>query len=156
MITIDRARQLLDFNLSLITIGDMKLPNFAWKPQQSKALSKDEFEKNYNYKGGIFKKDKTEIPKTCGVGIVTGFDNLEVIDVDLKVLPSLKDQQDFWNEYISFLKDNIDLNFDTKNEQVLEQVFKQNYELYINENEDKDINIDLSKKENQNKSKGHI
>ncbi len=109
MITIDRARQLLDFNLSLITIGDMKLPNFAWKPQQSKALSKDEFEKNYNYKGGIFKKDKTEIPKTCGVGIVTGFDNLEVIDVDLKVLPSLKDQQDFWNEYISFLKDNIDM-----------------------------------------------
>lgn len=49
-----------------------------------------------------------------------------------------------------FLKENIDLNFDTKNEQVLEQVFKQNYELYINENEDKDINIDLSKKENQN------
>lgn len=38
-----------------------------------------------------------------------------------------------------FLKDNINLNFDTKNEQVLEQVFKQNYELYINENEDKDI-----------------
>jgi hypothetical protein len=49
-----------------------------------------------------------------------------------------------------FLKENIDLNFDTKNEQMLEQVFKQNFELYINENEDKDINIDLTKKENKN------
>lgn len=49
-----------------------------------------------------------------------------------------------------FLKDNIDLNFDIKNKQLLEQVFKQNYELYINENEDKNINIDLSKKEIQN------
>ncbi|WP_212634852.1 hypothetical protein, partial [Salmonella enterica] len=47
------------------------------------------------------------------VGIVTGFNGLEVIDIDLKVLPSLKEQQDFWNEYISFLSDNID-DFDNK------------------------------------------
>lgn len=108
MITLSRARQLLDFNLSLITIGDKKLPNFPWKPQQTTPLNKDTFEKNYNYKGGIIKKDGTEIPKTCGVGIVTGYNGIEVIDVDLKILPSLKEQQDFWNEYTSFLKDNID------------------------------------------------
>lgn len=47
-----------------------------------------------------------------------------------------------------FLKDNIDLNFDIKNEQVLEQVFKQNYELYINVN--KDININTNSSNNTN------
>jgi hypothetical protein len=113
MITLSRARQLLDFNLSLITIGDKKLPNFPWKPQQSTPLTKDAFEKNYIYKGGIIKKDGTEIPETCGVGIVTGYNGLECIDIDLKILPSLKEQQDFWNEYISFLSDNID-DFDNK------------------------------------------
>jgi len=113
MINLSRARQLIDNNLSLITIGDKKLPNFPWKLQQTTQLSKDAFEKNYNYQGGIIKKDGTEIPKTCGVGIVTGYNNLEVIDIDLKILPSLKEQQDFWKEYLSFLKDNID-SFDDK------------------------------------------
>lgn len=104
MITLSRARQLLDFNLSLITIGDKKIPNYPWKAQQTKALTKDQFEKNYI---------STENNKTNGVGIVTGYNGLEVIDIDLKVLPSLKEQQDFWNEYISFLSDNID-DFDNK------------------------------------------
>lgn len=99
MITLSRARQLLDFNLSLITIGDKKIPNYPWKAQQTKALTKDQFEKNYI---------STENNKTNGVGIVTGYNGLEVIDIDLKVLPSLKEQQDFWSEYISFLSDNID------------------------------------------------
>lgn len=113
MISIQRARQLLDFNFSLITVGADKLPNFAWKPQQTKPLSKDEFEKNYNYKGGIIKKNGDEIPKTEAVGIVTGYNNLEVIDIDLKVLKSLKEQQDFWAELISYLQDHID-SFDHK------------------------------------------
>ena len=38
-----------------------------------------------------------------------------------------------------FLKDNIDLDFDTKDEQMLEQVFKQNYELFTNINKDIDL-----------------
>jgi hypothetical protein len=42
-----------------------------------------------------------------------------------------------------FIKDNIDLDFDIKNEQVLKQVFKQKSELYINVNED--INKDYIK-----------
>jgi DNA-binding XRE family transcriptional regulator len=104
MITLSRARQLLDFNLSLITIGDKKIPNYPWKKQQLEPLSKDAFEKNYI---------SNENNKTHGVGIVTGYKGLEVIDIDLKVLPSLKEQQDFWSEYISFLSDNID-DFDNK------------------------------------------
>ena len=104
MISLSRARQLLDYNLSVITIGNKKIPNYPWKQQQITPLDKESFEKNYI---------STENNKTCGIGIVTGYKGLEVIDIDLKVLPSLKEQQDFWNEYVSFLSDNID-DFDNK------------------------------------------
>lgn len=101
MITIDRARQLIDHNLSLIPIGDKKVPWIKWKDYQKTIVNKDKFSEYYSN------------PKTKGIGICTGYDNLEVLDVDLKVLKSLKDQQDFWSELISFLSDNID-SFDEK------------------------------------------
>jgi len=97
MISIDRARQLIDNNLSLIPIGENKIPWIKWKIHQESVVSKDKFEEYYHN------------PKTKGVGIATGYNGLEVVDVDLKVLPSLKDQQDFWNEYISYLQDHIDM-----------------------------------------------
>lgn len=100
-ISLERCKKLIDSGLSLITIGSKKIPNVKWKLSQVKPFNKDEFEINFN------------LPTTNGVGIVTGYDQLEVIDIDLKILPSLKLQQDFWNEYISFLKDNID-DFDNK------------------------------------------
>jgi hypothetical protein len=40
-------------------------------------------------------------------GCRAGFNDIECIDVDLKVLPSLPDRQKWWDEYISFLSDNI-------------------------------------------------
>lgn len=95
MITVDRARQLIDCNLSLIPIGENKTPWVKWKEYQTNIVTKDKFTEYYQNE------------KTKGIGIVTGYNNLEVIDIDLKILPSLKEQQDFWNEYISFLKDNI-------------------------------------------------
>ena len=52
---------------------------------QSVKLSEDKLLKNLKYKGGIFKKDGTEIPATTGIGIITGYDFLECIDVDTKV-----------------------------------------------------------------------
>jgi hypothetical protein len=100
-ISLDRCKKLIDSGLSLITIGDKKIPNTSWKITQTVALTKNQFEQNYL------------LPTTNGVGIVTGYNNIEVIDIDLKILPSLKMQQDFWNEYISFLNDNID-DFDNK------------------------------------------
>ena len=96
MITVERARQLIDCNLSLIPIGDKKVPWIKWKEYQTNLITKDKFSEYYSNE------------KTKGVGICTGYNNLEVIDVDLKVLKSLKEQQDFWNELISFLSDNID------------------------------------------------
>lgn len=101
MIKLERARQLIDSNLSLIPIGDSKIPWIKWKEYQTKIVNKDKFSEYYLNE------------KTKGIGICTGYDNLEVIDIDLKVLKVLKEQQDFWNELIGFLKDNID-DFDNK------------------------------------------
>jgi len=100
-------------NFSLITVGDDKVPNFPWKAQQTQRLEYDKFMRHYNYKGGIFRKDKTEIPATTNFGIVTGFDNLECVDIDLKVFSTAKEQKDFWDEYTGYLRDNI-LDFDDK------------------------------------------
>lgn len=96
-----RCKKMLDSGLSLLCVGSNKVPNFSWKIRQTEPYTKELFEKDHSH------------PTTCGIGIVTGYNNVEVFDIDLKILPSLKEQQDFWNEYVSFLKDNID-DFDNK------------------------------------------
>lgn len=75
-IPIERCNRLLDSNLSLIPIGDAKKPSILWTKHQTEIISKEEFSKHY------------EAAK--GIGIITGYNNIEVIDVDLKVLSSLK------------------------------------------------------------------
>lgn len=108
-----KCKKLLDSGLSLVCIGDKKIPNFPWKIRQTEAYTKEQFEKDWAYSGGIIKKDGSEIPATGGVGIVTGYNGIEVFDIDLKIFASLKEQQDFWNEYVKFLSDNIN-DFDDK------------------------------------------
>lgn len=108
-----KCNKLLDSGFSLLCVGENKIPNFPWKEKQSKSYLKPDFEKDYNYAGGLVKKNGDEIPATNGIGIITGYNGVEVIDIDLKILSSLKKQQDFWNEFTSFLKDNID-DFDSK------------------------------------------
>lgn len=50
--------------------------------------------------------------------------------------------------FIEYLKKEIDINeIDTKDKQVLKQVLKQKYKLYINVNEDVNININVNKDE---------
>jgi hypothetical protein len=46
-------------------------------------------------------------------GCRTGYNDLECIDVDLKIFESLQDRKEWWEEYYIFLKDNID-EFDKK------------------------------------------
>jgi len=92
---------MIDEGFSLITVGDSKRPNLKWKEQQTRQLSKEEFERNYS------------LDSTKGIGYCTGFNNLEVFDIDLKILPTLKAQTDWWEEYHAFLKDNI-ADFDDK------------------------------------------
>lgn len=101
MITLDRCNRLIDEGFSLLTVGNDKIPNFKWKNNQKEALNKWEFEQRFN-------SDTTK-----GVGIISGFDYLEVIDIDLKVFSTKKEKTDFWQEFYSFVNDNI-FDFDKK------------------------------------------
>lgn len=104
-------------NFSLITVSENKVPNFSWKQSQAKKMPWDKFSEQYNYQGGKTWVDKDgvthEILKTNNFGIVTGFEYLECIDVDLKVFSTAKEQKEFWDEYSGYLRDNI-LDFDEK------------------------------------------
>jgi hypothetical protein len=98
---------------SLLTVGESKRPNFSWSQNQSEKLNIDEFKKRFNYKGGITKKDGEPLQPTTAVGIITGFEDLEVIDVDLKVFSTTSEKNEFWNEYVETLRENI-YDFDKK------------------------------------------
>lgn len=106
MITLDRCYRLLDEGFSLITAAHDKKPNMkSWKKYQTEKISKNDFREAYE---NITTTSKTDI-----VGIITGFNQLEVIDIDLKVFSTLQEQDDFWNELIDYIKANID-DFDKK------------------------------------------
>lgn len=92
---------------SIITVGENKRPNFTWKKQETEKLTPEEFLKHLRYKGGIIKKDGEELQATTGIGIVTGYDFLECIDVDTKVFSTQHEKDIFWNEYFQTLQDNI-------------------------------------------------
>ena len=98
---LSKCNRLLDDGFSLITVAENKIPNIRWKEYQTSAMKKDTFENFYN------------MPATKGIGIVCGYADLEVIDVDLKVLSTVKEREDFWSELISMCKDNIE-DFATK------------------------------------------
>jgi hypothetical protein len=99
--TLGRALNLLDSGLSIIPIGDKKVPWIKWKPYQENQITQEEL------------KRLGSDSRTKGFGICTGFNGLECFDIDLKVLNNLKDQKEFWEEYLQMLKDNID-DFDSK------------------------------------------
>jgi hypothetical protein len=90
-----KLKKFLDDGYSVITIGEKKIPNIPWKIRQEVPFTKDSFEEAY------------ELESTKGQGFCTGYNGLEVFDIDLKVLPTLQKQTEFWNEYLSFLQDNI-------------------------------------------------
>lgn len=89
------CKKLLESGLSLLTVGHEKTPNIKWKELQKTPLSVDAFENFYN------------LDNTNGVGIITGFSNIECIDVDLKVIDTQQEREKFWNEFFNLLKDNI-------------------------------------------------
>ena len=92
---LSRCNRLLDDGFSLITVSENKIPNIRWKEYQTSAMKKDTFENFYS------------LPNTAGVGIVCGFADLEVIDIDLKVFHSVNERTDFWYELSSLMNDNI-------------------------------------------------
>lgn len=87
--------KLLAEGFSLITADENKIPNIAWKKYQTEQISKDDLEIAYN-------KPNTDI-----VGLCTGYNDVECMDIDLKVFGTAKEKIDFWNDYISLLESNI-------------------------------------------------
>jgi hypothetical protein len=88
------ALRFLD-NFSLLVVGQNKIPLTKWKENQTVKLSQDDFLKQLNN------------PAATGIGIITGFEDLEVIDVDLKVFSTVNEMQSFWAEYLNTLKESI-------------------------------------------------
>lgn len=92
---IQRCNRLFDDGFSLITVNSEKIPNIKWKEYQTSAMKKDTFENFY------------KLPNSHGVGIVCGYSDLEVIDVDLKVLSTVQERNSLWNEFLTMVKDNF-------------------------------------------------
>jgi hypothetical protein len=99
--------QELHKKFSIITVGENKRSNFAWAEQQTKPLSWDKFVEHYNYKGGITKQNGEPLPPTTGIALVTGYADVEVLDVDMKVFSTAQEKTNFWNEFTTYLSDNI-------------------------------------------------
>lgn len=93
--TLQKCEYLLNNGFSLIPIKSTKVPTGSWKQYQTSAANVSDFVKKYND------------PSCEAIGICTGYNDLEVVDVDLKVFESAKERVDFWQEFLKLLKDNI-------------------------------------------------
>lgn len=99
---LEYLEKLVGLGYNIITYGDKKKPNYpTWKAYHSEPHSFELLE------------TQSKLESTKGFGLVTGYNGVEVVDVDTKCLSTLKEQNEFWNEYLSFLKDNI-FDFDSK------------------------------------------
>ena len=89
MLELQKTLKFLD-HFSIITVADDKIPNFTWRKFQNEKISIKQFSEQYEYKGGRKWTDKDgierEIKATKNFGIVTGFEDLECLDIDLKDL----------------------------------------------------------------------
>ena len=94
--------KLINKGFSLITADKNKRPLGSWKDAQTNATDVDAFKNQFLSKGS---------EGVCG--LVTGFNDLEVMDVDLKVFSTAQEKKEWFGEYISFLQDNI-MDFDDK------------------------------------------
>jgi hypothetical protein len=92
MITKSYLRKLAGQGYSIIPVDQDKRPMGSWKQYQTNHRSADEVEQ---LNSPLY-------------GLVTGYNDVEVIDIDLKVIIGLPQQKKWWQEYISFIKDNIE------------------------------------------------
>ena len=91
MITKDYLKKVSSLGYSIIPCDETKKPIGKWKDYQKSKRTSDEIE-------------LLNCPK---YGLVTGFNDLEVIDVDLKVIATVSEKKQWWDEYLAFLCDNI-------------------------------------------------
>lgn len=87
----------IDKGFSIIPVREDKIPRDAWKDKQKTPYTIEEVE-------------KLNAPR---YGLVTGYADVEVIDVDLKVLSTTSEKDAFWKEYLGLLRESI-YDFDNK------------------------------------------
>lgn len=97
--TEDRCLRLIEDGFSLMPVKSDKVPMIKWTELNKIPLTGDEFKKHYLSAGGI--------------GIVTGYDYLEVIDVDLKVFSTAQEKKQTWSDLLELWRENI-YDFDKK------------------------------------------
>ena len=97
---IEKAIQLLDNNLSIITIGDAKKPTIKWEGCKSTPLTGYELTMASNN------------PHVKCYGMVTGYGDVEVLDVDLKVFSDDRLKDRFWKELTNRLETSLDAFWD--------------------------------------------
>jgi hypothetical protein len=85
----------LEGDFSLTVVDDKKASICKWTELQTKKLNKDEFTNIYSSQ------------KARGAALITGYDNLEVVDVDLKVFSTTPEKEEFWNTLLSLLREAI-------------------------------------------------
>lgn len=89
-------RNLLDYNLSVFPIiekdGQQK-PNGSWKAYQDKNATKEQIDNWYD--------------DAVAFALITGYGDVEAIDVDTKVLKTQKDKDIFVDEYFGLLENHI-------------------------------------------------
>ena len=85
-------KKLASIGYSIIPVGEDKVPIGTWKKYQTEPRTPEE----------------VDLLNSPMFGFVTGVNGLECIDVDLKVLTGYKEQKEWFDEYVSFLEDNIE------------------------------------------------
>jgi len=85
-------KKLSSIGFSIIPCDEDKRPIGTWKDYQTSKRDTEQIE-------------LLNCPK---YGLVTGFNDLEVIDIDLKVLHTVTEKKEWWDEYLAFLCDNIE------------------------------------------------
>ena len=90
-------RKLASEGFSIIPVTAEKIPTGKWEQYQKKART----------------PDQVEALNADMYGLVCGINDVECIDIDLKVIIGFQEQKSWWAEYLEFLRDNIE-EFDAK------------------------------------------
>lgn len=99
-VRLEKGKSLLAAGYSLLVASEDKLPCHSWKALMTTPWTVAELEKNI------------QNPKAFRYGYPTGYNDILVIDIDLKVLP-MELRAAFFTEFMAFVRDNVD-GFDKK------------------------------------------
>ena len=93
-------QNIIDNDLSIIPIKEIEgghKPNLqSWSKYQKEVVFTIDLDNWHND------------PQTTSFGLVTGYNDVEAIDIDSKILPTKKDRDGFLNEYFNLLDNHID------------------------------------------------